>query len=247
MKIRVFLGGSILLLIWIVISAVSLIDSLFLATPWDVAKTLFELIISGRLFVDIYFTLGRAFLSLVISMILGIPLGLLIGLSKDLREWLELPIEFFRSLPAPAIFPVLMILLGIGEKAKIAGTIFACLFPIIIHTAYGVINGNQSRILLVRRMGFSDHSILVKVVFPEALPYIFVGLRNALSLSLIATMVMEMLMTGQVGIGYSIFNAYQTFRIPEMYTYIIITGLLGWIINKLFVSFEKRQLHWVGH
>jgi ABC-type nitrate/sulfonate/bicarbonate transport system permease component len=247
MKIRVFLGGSILLLIWIFISALSLVDTLFLATPWGVCATLYRLAVSGRLFMDIFFTLGRAAVSLVISMIIGIPLGLLIGLSTDLREWLELPIEFFRSLPAPAIFPVLMILLGIGEQAKIAGTIFACLFPIIVHTAYGVINGNRSRILLVKRMGFSDRNVLVKVVFPEALPYIFVGLRNALSLSLIATMVMEMLMTGQVGVGYSIFNAYQTFRIPEMYAYIFITGMLGWIINKLFVSFEHRQLHWVGH
>jgi NitT/TauT family transport system permease protein len=247
MKIRVFLGGSILLLIWILISALSLVDTLFLATPWDVCVKLFHLAISGRLFVDIFFTLGRAMVSLIISMILGIPLGLLIGQSEDLREWLELPIDFFRSLPAPAIFPVLMILLGIGETAKIAGIIFACLFPIIIHTAYGVINGNRYRILLVRQMGFSNRSVLIKVVFPEALPYIFVGLRNALSLSLIATMVMEMLMIGQVGVGYSIFNAYQTFRTPEMYAYILTSGMLGWVINKLFVSFENRQLHWVGH
>ena len=154
MKIRVFLGGSILLLIWILISALSLVDTLFLATPWSVCKTLYRLAVSGRLFVDIFFTLGRAALSLVISMIIGIPLGLLIGLSTDLREWLELPIEFFRSLPAPAIFPVLMILLGIGEQAKIAGTIFACLFPIIVHTAYGVINGNRSRIYWLSEWAF---------------------------------------------------------------------------------------------
>jgi NitT/TauT family transport system permease protein len=87
--------------------------------------------------------------------------------------------------------------------------------------------------------------MLFKVVIPEALPYIFVGLRNALSLSLISTMVVEMLMTGNIGVGYSIFDAYQRFRISEMYAYILTAGLLGWMVNKLFVYFENRQLHWV--
>ena len=85
-----------------------------------------------------------------------------------------------------------------------------------------------------------------KIVYPQALPYIFVGLRNALSLSLIATVVVEMMMAGRVGLGYSIFNAYQVFRVPEMYAYIVVTGLLGWIANKMFLAFEHKRLHWVG-
>lgn len=246
MKTRVLLSGLLLFLLWGLLSYTGLVDTLFLATPWEVGKTLIELGSSGRLFIDIFGTFGRAIISLILSIIIGVPIGLLVGLSKKFRDWLELPIEFFRSLPAPAIFPLLMVFLGIDEKSKIAGTVFACLFPLIVHTAYGVINGNRSRLQLVMRMGFSKRSILLKVIFPEALPYIFVGIRNALSLSLIATMVMEMLMTGQIGIGYSIFNAYQTFRIPEMYAYILTAGLLGWMINKLFGNFENRQLHWVG-
>ena len=53
-------------------------------------------------------------------------------------------------------------------------------------------------------------------------------------------------MAGRAGLGYAIFHAYQTFRIPEMYAYIVVTGLLGWVLNLLFVKLEKRQLHWVG-
>ena len=117
----------------------------------------------------------------------------------------------------------------------------------MVQTAYGVINGNRIRILLVERMGFEQWKVVVKVVYPQALPYIFAGLRNALSLSLIATVVVEMMMAGQVGLGYSIFNAYQVFRTPEMYAYIVVTGLLGWTVNKFFLAFERRQLHWVGH
>ena len=245
MKRRVILSGLVLLLLWALLSYSGVVDSFFLPTPLEVGEKFVELISSGRLFVDIGGTFGRAILSLIISAIIGVPVGLLIGLSTGLREWLEVPIEFFRSLPSPEIFPLLMVFLGIDEKSKIAGTVFACVFPIIVQTAYGVINGNRWRVKLVRRMGFSRRRMLFKVVIPEALPYIFVGLRNALSLSLISTMVVEMLMTGNIGVGYSIFDAYQRFRISEMYAYILTAGLLGWMVNKLFVYFENRQLHWV--
>ena len=246
MRARVALGGALVVAVWAVVSALSLVDTLFLATPWDVAATLLKLSLSGRLFVDLAYTLGRALLGFCLSVLIGVPLGLLLGWSKTLREWLEVPLEFSRSVPAPAIFPLLLILLGVGDLAKIAGIVFACLFPIMVQTAYGVINGNRARILLVQRMGFSPARVMMKVVGPEALPYIFVGLRNALSLSLIAAVVVEMLMAGRVGLGYSIFDAYQTFRIPEMYAYIVVTGLLGWLLNRLFIAWEKRLLHWVG-
>jgi sulfonate transport system permease protein len=139
-----------------------------------------------------------------------------------------------------------MVLFGIDNMAKIASCVFACLFPIIVQTAYGVIQGNRRRMILVERMGFNKTQLLFKVVFPQALPYVFVGLRNALSLSLLATIVVEMTMPGRAGLGYSILSAYQVFRIPEMYAYIIVAGILGWVMNKLFVVFERRQLHWVG-
>ena len=180
---------------------------------------------------DLGYTVGRALLGFGLSTIIGVPLGLLLGWSKRFRDWIEIPVEFFRSLPAPALFPLLIILFGIGDLAKVAGIVFACLFPIIVQTAYGVINGNRIRVRLAERMGFDQWKILVKIVYPQALPYVFAGLRNALSLSLIATVVVEMMMAGRVGLGYSIFNTYQIFRIPEMYAYIIVTGLTGWTLN----------------
>lgn len=246
MNVRIMAGGTVVLALWIVVSAFSLVDTLFLATPWDVGTNLVRLALSGRLFVDLGYTVGRVLLGFGLSTIIGVPLGLLLGWSKRFRDWIEIPVEFFRSLPAPALFPLLIILFGIGDLAKVAGIVFACLFPIIVQTAYGVINGNRIRVRLAERMGFDQWKILVKIVYPQALPYVFAGLRNALSLSLIATVVVEMMMAGRVGLGYSIFNTYQIFRIPEMYAYIIVTGLTGWTLNKVFIAFERRQLHWVG-
>jgi len=93
-------------------------------------------------------------------------------------------------------------------------------------------------------MGCSEKQLLRKVVYPMALPYIYVGLRNAISLSLITTIVVEMTMPGKNGLGYSILNTYQVFRIPEMYAFIFITGLVGWVLNEVFLSVEKRRLRW---
>jgi NitT/TauT family transport system permease protein len=97
----------------------------------------------------------------------------------------------------------------------------------------------------MERIGFNRRQILHKVIFPMALPYIFVGLRNGLSLALVATIVVEMTMPGSNGLGYATLNAYHIFRIPEMYAYIIITGLVGWILNAVFLIVERRQLRWV--
>jgi sulfonate transport system permease protein len=218
---RAVVGAVFVLAIWTMVSALSLVDTLFLATPWDTAVSLAQSLIS-------------------------VPLGLFLGWSEHFRDWVSVPVEFLRSLPAPVLYPLLMILFGIGDHAKVAGVIFACLFPILVQTAYGVLNGSHARIRLAERMGFSQWQLLVKIVYPQALPYVFVGLRNAISLSLVATVVVEMMMAGRTGLGYSILNAYQIFRIPEMYAYIVVTGLTGWALNKVFVAFERRQLHWVG-
>ena len=246
MNIRILAGGIAVLALWVVVSAFSLVDTLFLATPWDVGIRLVRLSLSGRLFLDLAYTVGRALLGFCLSAIIGIPLGLLLGWSKPFRDYMSIPVEFLRSLPAPLLFPLFIILFGLGDLAKVAGVVFACLFPIAVQTAYGVINANRTRVLLAERMAFDQWKVLVRIVYPEALPYVFVGLRNALSLSIIATVVVEMMMAGRVGLGYSIFNAYQVFRVSEMYAYIIVTGLLGWAVNKLFLAFERRKLHWVG-
>ena len=83
------------------------------------------------------------------------------------------------------------------------------------------------------------------VIFPQSLPYVFVGLRNALSHALVVTIVIEMTMPGNTGLGYSILDSYRSFRVPEMYLYILFTGILGWLLNKGFLILEKHQLHWV--
>ena len=176
---------------------------------------------------------------------IGLPIGLSIGWSQRLRDYLSFPIEFFRVLPAPALFPLFIVLFGIDNKAKIAGAVFACVFPLIVQTAYGVIHCDHAKLLLFERMGCSKKQLLFKVVYPMALPYVYVGLRNIVSLSLITTIVVEMTMPGKNGLGYSILNAYQDFRIPEMYAYIIVTGITGWLLNEIFLTIERRRLPWI--
>ena len=238
-------GILILLGLWAIVSGFSLIDRRFLATPWDITLVLVQLSLSGQLFRDMLYTILRCVVSFTVSAVIGVPIGLLIGWSKKLRDYFSFPVEFFRALPAPVLFPLFIVLFGIGNLAKVAGAVFACSLPIVIQTAYGVINCNHRRIKLMERMGLNRTQILLKVIFPMALPYIFVGLRNALSLALIATIVVEMTMPGSNGLGYGTLNAYQTFRVPQMYAYILITGMVGWILNAVFLLIERDRLRWV--
>lgn len=231
--------------LWSAISGLSLIDHFVLATPWDITRSTYELTASGQLPRNLLFTMTRCILSFLISVLIGVPLGISIGWSKRLREYLSFPLEFFRVLPAPVLFPLFLVFFGIGNSAKIAGTVFACAFPVIIQSAYGVLHSNHRRILLMERMGCTRAQLFYKVIYPMALPYIFVGLRNALSLALVATIVVEMTMPGSDGLGYATLNSYHLFRIPDMYAYILTTGIAGWFLNFAFLKIEHRQLYWL--
>jgi ABC-type nitrate/sulfonate/bicarbonate transport system permease component/MoaA/NifB/PqqE/SkfB family radical SAM enzyme len=241
---RALKGILIILFFWSVISGLSIIDRRFLATPWDIAISIVHLSISGELVSNLFFTIVRSLTSFAISILVGVPLGLLVGMFSNLRENLSFPIDFFRSIPAPSLFPLFLVFFGIGDMAKIACIVFACSFPILVQTTYGVLHCNHRRVRLMERMGFNRSQMLRKLIFPMSLPYIFVGLRNGLSLSLIATIVVEMTMPGNNGLGYATFNSYHVFKIPDMYAYIVITGFLGWFFNKLFLMIEKRKLFW---
>ena len=91
-----------------------------------------------------------------------------------------------------------------------------------------------------------QYQILLKIVFPDALPQIAVGIRTALSLALVLVVVSEMFFGTSRGLGHRIYDYHLVFSVPEMYVAIIWTGILGYAFNKIFIQFEERIIHWAG-
>lgn len=246
MKYKIPLGLIVLIIFWVIIASFKIINPIFLPSPFDVSKQLWNLLISGEIAHDLYSTMYRLIIGFSLGIFIGVPIGLLMGYSKRVYDAMEVVIEMFRSIPVVALFPLFLIFFGLGDASKFTIAAWSSSLIILINTMYGVKNRKQTRIMVAQTMKATPAQIFVKIVFPEAIPDMFVGLRTGLSIALIVVIMSEMFMGTQTGLGQRIFNAHLLYQIPEMYAAIIITGLLGFTINKLFIMAEKRFLHWVG-
>ncbi len=249
-KLLILVSPIVILVIWQFASMLNIINPLFLPTPYETAQKLVELLASPEagvaIWPDIFATLYRVLLSFGIAALIGIPIGLLMGHSERIYYSLEFFVDFFRSVPATAMFPLFMLVFGIGDESKVAVTAFACALVIVVNTMYGVHQASKLRITVARVMKAGKAKLFGKVIFPDALPNIFAGMRIAVSLALIIIIVTEMFIGTNAGLGRRIIDAQLVYRIPEMYASIIIAGMLGFVVNIVFVRIEKRVVHWVG-
>ncbi|MSU54558.1 MAG: ABC transporter permease subunit [Candidatus Staskawiczbacteria bacterium] len=246
MKKYTFIGPILLILLWFGVSQFNLVNSFFLPDPFLVIKTLGQLLIGGTILDDIYSTLIRVLLAFVIAVAVGLPLGLLLGSNKKLYQSFEFVIDFFRSTPATALFPLFLLVFGITDNSKIAIAAFASALIIIFNTAHGVMHSKKSRVLAAQIMGATKTQIFRWILFWESLPQTFIGLRSAVSISLVVIVVTEMFIGTPSGLGRRIIDAQITYEIPSMYAIILLTGVIGYLLNLFFIVIEKRFLHWSG-
>lgn len=245
MKYNGVIGFAIFFAIWSLISHLGIINSLFIASPESSVEKLVTMLVSGNLLPDISITLGRMFLGLAIGAAIGIPSGILFGASKKLYDLCFPLIDAIRSVPATALFVLFILAFGI-EFGKVAVVVFGTSLLIVVNAMYGVQHSSKTRIALAKTFGASQTVIFRKIIFFEALPHIFVGLRLAISLSLVLVIVTEMFLGTTLGLGVRIFNAGELYNTSEMYGEIILTGVIGYSLNKATSYFEKRFVHWAG-
>lgn len=245
-KKYLILGPIIILLIWQTASFLHLINPIFLPSPIKVFLTFFQELASSSIWVDIFYTLYRALFALLLGLIIAVPLGLLMGYFDKIYSSLEFVIEFFRATPATSLFPLFMLFFGIGDLSKIMLAFWATSFIVVIYSMYGVRYGKKLRLDVAKVMRIKGASLFKKFIFPEALPHILTGTRIAMSNVLIIVVVTEMFIGTNVGIGHRIIDNQMIYRIPEMYSAILLIGIIGYVLNKLFIRYEKRIVHWSG-
>jgi ABC-type nitrate/sulfonate/bicarbonate transport system permease component len=177
--------------------------------------------------------------------LVAVPLGLLMGTISLCYRLLEPITEFIRPIPAAAYIPIAILFLGIGNEMKIFVVFLACLFPILLNTYGGVRGVDPVLVDTGRTFGVSRLKALWHIVFPAALPSILTGMRISLGISLIVAVVSEMI-AGNSGIGYFILDMQRIFRVPDMFAGIFTLGLLGFLINFVFLKVEQHFLRWRG-
>jgi NitT/TauT family transport system permease protein len=205
-----------------------------------------KLVVNGEVLDDVVQTLLRLILGFSLGVIFGVPIGILMGYYRRVYNSLEALVDFFRSVPVTSLFPLFLLLFGIGDMAKIFIAAWSSSLLILINTMYGVRHSSITRQLVVKVMKASRRQVFTEVVIPDALPEIFVGFRTGVSLALVVVVVSEMFLGTRVGLGQVIYNSSLLYETATMYAAIGYTGLIGYGINKLFILLEKQIVHWVG-
>ncbi len=235
-----------LLLIWTLTVWTRLVDPVLLPSPAATFRAMWAGMTSGKLGMDFIKTVERTIASTAIAAVIAIPFGILLGSSEKLYRSVEFVIDFFRSTPASAMFPLFLVLFGVGDRTKISVAAFGAALVILFNVAYGVMNARKTRILAARVMGASPLRVLSDVTLLESLPQTFVGLRNGVSLALVIIVVAEMFIGSTDGLGQQVFEAQQLFNMPDMYAAIFAAGALGYGLNLMFLLIERRFVHWSG-
>jgi ABC-type nitrate/sulfonate/bicarbonate transport system permease component len=235
-----------LIIVWYLAVWARVVDPVLLPSPVDTFRAMWTGMAGGKLGSDFLHTVERTILATIIGAVIAIPLGIFLGSSEKLYRSVEFVVDFFRSTPASAMFPLFLVLFGVGDKTKISVAAFGAALVILFNVAYGVMNARKTRLLAAKVMGASRLRVLMDVMLLESLPQTFVGLRNGVSLALVIVVVAEMFIGSTDGLGNRVFEAQQLFAMPDMYAAIFAAGALGYGLNLLFLVIERRFVHWSG-
>ncbi len=241
-----WVGPLLLFALWWVAAAGEWISPKLLPDPVSTLATLWVSIVDGSIVGDFMGTLNRTLAAFAVAALLGVPVGIVLGSDARIYRAFEFVIDFFRSTPATAMFPLFLLIFGIGEESKVGVAAFSAWLVIVFNVAYGVMNARPTRILAARVMGASRGRIFRDVMFFESLPQTCVGLRLGVSYALVVIIVAEMFIGSANGMGRRIIDAQQIFDLRQMYASIIATGCLGYGLNLVFLRLERRFVHWSG-
>lgn len=215
----------------------------FIPTPATLVETFIDTWFGERLFTDVLPSIVRLVVGVLAAIALGIALGLAVGLNRTLRAVTEPVFEFFRALPPPVLVPVLMLLVGINDGMKIAVIISGCVWPVLLNTIEGVRSIDPVQNETSRSYGISGFSRIRYQILPSATPTIMAGVRQCLSIGLILMVISEMFASSS-GLGFSIVQFQRSFAVPEMWSGIVVLGLIGVALSFIFQWCERRVLRW---
>jgi bicarbonate transport system permease protein len=219
--------------------------------PIQVVQETWELIIypfydrggiDKGLFWQVWASLQRVAISYTLAAIVGIGLGILIGVNKTINKALDPLFQLLRTVPPLAWVPISLAALRQNEPAALFVIFITSIWPILINTAVGVkeIPSDYNNVAKVLQLNKKDY--FFNILIPAALPYIFTGLRIAIGLAWLAIIAAEIVMSGIVGIGFFIWDAYQANKVSEVILALVYIGVVGLILDKIMGWVQNKIL-----
>lgn len=212
-------------------------------TPVTVVAAGWDAIADGTLLSNTLASLGRVLSGFLLGILVAIPAGFLMGWYWVARGLFEPWVQFFRTIPPLALIPLVIVIMGIGEPAKVFVIFLASFLSCVLAVFQGVRNVDVTLINAARVLGAKDLTIFARVVVPASTPFIFVGMRVALGASW-ATLVASELIAAPTGLGRMMQSASQFLDTPLIVVGIIVIGVLGFVMDRLLLLLERRLTRW---
>ena len=216
---------------------------MFFAPPSQVAVTLWEMFASGRIWSPLAVSATGFAVGLGLAIIVGIPLGVLIGRSQTLNAMLDPFITAFNATPRLVFLPLVLLWFGLGLWSKVVIVFFGAVFPLLINTYEGVRNADRLLITVVRAFGASEWDIARLVVVPNALPYIIAGLRLAIGRAVLGVVVSEFFGSSE-GVGVLMVQAASQYKVDVVFAGLILFTALSLVMTGLVKLLEHRLSSW---
>jgi NitT/TauT family transport system permease protein len=233
----------LLLILWEVLVQVGALDKRFFPAPSSIVGTFTNLITSGELWKHLTASLSRIAIGFALGAIPALILGITMGLFRWVRAFLSPMVAALYPIPKIAILPLIMLIFGLGEQSKWVIIAIGVFFLVLYNTMAGVMNIPRIYLDVGKNFGASRLQFYWTVALPGALPLIFTGMKLAAGVALLIIVAAEFV-GAKTGIGYLIWQSWQTFSVEQMYVGLVVIAILGYLVSLLMDELEHFLIPW---
>jgi len=241
-KILALTAVVIFLILWEILPAYGIFKPIFTSSPSRVVNAAQWLFAHGFTY-DIWVSAQEFAVGFSMAVLIGIPLGILLGWNRRLNAMFDPFIAALYATPRVAFLPLLILWLGIGTKSIIAVVFLGAFFPILLNTLTGVKTVDEDLLLCARSFRANDFQILTTLALPTSVPFIITGMRLGVGRGLVGVVVGE-LIASQAGIGHMMSLASSTFQTDKYFVGVVILAVCGYIFTEALKLLESRFESW---
>ena len=219
------------------------INPIFLSTPSRIGLALWTIIRNGQLLEALRLSLLGLLLGYGLSIVVGVPLGILMGRSRTVEAALEPWVNALFVTPRVALIPLLLIWFGIGFQAQVVVIFLSSVFPIIINAYSGVRDISSNLVDTARAFCADERQLFLEVILPASVPFVMTGLRLGIGHAVIGMIVAQMFLALS-GLGKLLVNYGDAFKTDYVFAVVIVVGILGVVLTEVVKQVERRFAHW---
>jgi NitT/TauT family transport system permease protein len=232
-----------LIALWEACVRIHLVDARFFPAPSSIVSDFVVFLTSGELVSNTLVTLERVLIGLLIGAIPGVALGLLVGINRLARAIVEPVVALLYPIPKIAILPLILLIFGIGENSKYAIVAIGVFFIMVINTAAGVRQIESIYLDVARSFQIRRRSFYWRVLLPGAMTNVFAGLRLSIGIAIVLAVAAEFT-AAKSGLGFQIWNAWETLQVERMYVALVMVSLLGYALTLAGDALEHAIVPW---